>query len=68
VMVPISGRANAEVSHAFKVYQHTSKDENVFLIDLGKITFATADGQHPTAGGHQSIYEAALPHLDEILK
>jgi len=36
-------------------------------VDLGSLTFATADGQHPTAAGHQTICQAAVPMLDPII-
>ncbi len=61
VMIPVSGRARAEVTAAFTTYKSDSKDTSAYPVDLGTITFATADGQHPTAGGHVSIYNAALP-------
>ncbi|GAA5123395.1 SGNH/GDSL hydrolase family protein [Luteolibacter yonseiensis] len=68
VMVPVSGRARSEVTAAVEAYLNTSKDPHAHLIDLGTVRFKTADGQHPTADGHQAIYEAALPSLDKILK
>jgi lysophospholipase L1-like esterase len=34
---------------------------------LGSISFATGDGQHPTAQGHQTIYSDALPYFDPII-
>jgi hypothetical protein len=61
VMIPVSGKARAAVTDPFNAYKTGSKDANAFLVDLGKISFATADGQHPTAEGHRSIYNAALP-------
>lgn len=67
VMIPMSGRARAEVTRAFNGYMNSVKDKNAYLVDLGKITFATCDGQHPTAAGHQSIYASALPFLDPIV-
>jgi len=68
VMIPVSGRARAEVTAAVESYLQTSKDARTHLVDLGTIKFETADGQHPTAAGHQSIYKAALPFLDKLLK
>jgi hypothetical protein len=68
VMIPVSGRARAEVTAAVESYLQSSKDPHAHLIDLGTVRFKTADGQHPTADGHQSIYEAALPHLDKLVK
>jgi hypothetical protein len=44
-----------------------SKDPQTHLIDLGPVQFETADGQHPTAAGHHSIYQAARPHFDSLL-
>ena len=44
-----------------------SKDPQTHLIDLGPIQFETAEGRHPTAAGHKSIYQAALPHFDRLL-
>ena len=67
VIIPVSGRARAEIQKAFTQYQTTSQDHAAYLIDLGPVTFATCDGQHPTATGHQSIFQAALPRLDPIL-
>jgi hypothetical protein len=67
VMIPVSGRARAEVTRAFNSYNDAARDEAAFLIDLGQVTFATCDGQHPTAVGHEAIYAAALPALDPIL-
>lgn len=67
VMVPVSGRARAEVASAVRTYLDSSKDLQTHLVDLGPIKFETADGQHPTAGGHQSIYEATVPQFERIL-
>ncbi|MCY3022291.1 MAG: GDSL-type esterase/lipase family protein [Planctomycetota bacterium] len=67
VMIPVSGRARAEVTRAFNSYRSSAKDENAHLVDLGRVTFATCDGQHPTAAGHQAIFAAALPVLDAIV-
>ncbi|MCW1915826.1 prolyl oligopeptidase family serine peptidase [Luteolibacter sp. GHJ8] len=68
VMVPVSGRARNEVSGAVKSYVDGNKDAGVHLIDLGAVKFDTADGQHPTAAGHEAIYKAALPFFDKLLK
>lgn len=68
VMVPVSGRARAEVSSAVMAYIEGSRDRQTHLVDLGEIKFETADGQHPTAAGHQAIYKAALPFFDKLLK
>ncbi|MEK7951212.1 hypothetical protein [Luteolibacter soli] len=68
VMIPISGRARAEVTAAVESYLGSNKDAKTQLLDLGSIEFDTADGQHPTAAGHRSIYEAALPRLKKLLK
>jgi hypothetical protein len=67
VMVPLSGRGRAEVTQAFNRYKNAANDDDAHLIDLGRITFATADGQHPTAAGHQEVYRAALPAFDAVL-
>lgn len=68
VMIPVSGRARAEVTAAFHAYQAASGDANSFLVDLGQLAVATADGQHPNAVGHRAIYNAALPAIERILK
>jgi hypothetical protein len=39
----------------------------IVMIDVGRITFATADRQHPTAAGHRDIFKAALPAFDSVL-
>jgi len=46
---------------------NATHDMRVFLTDLGSLTFATANGTHPTAAGHQTIYQAALPVFDPII-
>lgn len=68
VMIPVSGRARAEVTAAVQSYVETSKDKRTHLVDLGQIQFETCDGQHPTAAGHQAIYEKALPFFDKLVK
>lgn len=68
VMIPISGRSRTEVTAAVETYLQSSKDDHAHLVDLGSVRFKTADGQHPTAEGHQAVYEAALPHLDKLVK
>lgn len=68
VMIPVSGRARAEVTAAVQSYLQTSKDAHTHVVDLGDIKFETCDGQHPTAAGHRAIYEAALPHFEKLLK
>lgn len=67
VMIPVSGAARAELTGAFQTWQTECPDENAHLIDLGKISFATADKVHPTAAGHQAIFEAALPEIQKVL-
>ena len=67
VMIPVSGRARKEIQRAFTQYQTSHPDHSAYLIDLGPIAFATCDGQHPTAAGHEAIFKAALPRLDPIL-
>lgn len=67
VMLPLSGRGRAEISRAFEAYKAAARDDNAWLIDLGQVSYATADGQHPTAAGHRAIFEAALPAFNAIL-
>lgn len=67
VIVPVAGTARTQVAKAFNSYAKASKDTNAFLVDLGSISYATADGQHPTAAGHQTIFRAALPALNAII-
>jgi hypothetical protein len=68
VMIPISGRARNEVTAAVKAYQEKSNDKLCYLVDLGKIEFETADGQHPTTAGHQAVYNSALTQFQKIVK
>ncbi len=68
VMIPVSGRGRAEITRAFGKYRESTKDACAHLVDLGKITFATSDGQHPTSGGHEVIAKAAMPALDSIVR
>lgn len=67
IMIPISGKARAEVKQAFDRYQDSTKDPNCHLIDLGKLEFDTCDGGHPTAAGHRRVTDFALPVIDKIL-
>ena len=67
VMIPVAGTARNEITQAFQSYSRSNADTNAFLVDLGPITFATGDGQHPTAAGHQTIYQAALPFFDPVI-
>jgi acetyl esterase/lipase len=67
-MIPASGRARKELTKAFVSYQSAAGDKYVYLVDLGFFGFDTGDGQHPAAAGHKTIYTAALPALDAILK
>jgi hypothetical protein len=67
VMVPLSGRGRVEITRAFRSYKIAARDDHAYLIDLGRITFATADRQHPTAGGHREVLQAALPAFDAVL-
>ena len=67
VMIPVSGKAGTEVKQAFERYQNSTKDENCLLVDLGKSEFDTCDGQHPTAAGHRTITDLALPWIDKIV-
>jgi hypothetical protein len=68
VMVPLSGKSRAQVTAAFNAYQLSSHDPKVYLVDLGPLKYETADGGHPTAAGHQFIYEAALPFFKKIIR
>jgi len=68
VMIPVSGKGRTEITRAFHAYQSAAKDGRAYLIDLGRITFTTCDGQHPTAAGHQAIYAVALPAFDRIIR
>jgi alpha-L-rhamnosidase len=67
VMVPVSGNSRDEVKQAFELYKNDTKDTSAELVDIGSIAVDTCDGQHPTAAGHQSIFQAALPVFDKIL-
>jgi hypothetical protein len=67
VMIPVSGKARAELKDAFNAYRSASNDGNAFLVDLGTLSFTTADGQHPTAEGHRTLYAAALAAFDELV-
>lgn len=68
IMVPVSGRARSAVTKAFNAYQSASADKSIYLVDLGFFGFSTGDGQHPTASGHKTIYEATLPAFDAIMQ
>lgn len=68
VMIPFTGAGRAEITAAFNAYKRAAGDEKAWLVDLGRIQFDTADGIHPTAGGHRAIFEAALPALDPIVR
>jgi alpha-L-rhamnosidase len=67
VMIPASGKGRDELMQAFKSYQIATNDTNAELVDIGPVSFDTCDGVHPTADGHQSIYQAALPFFDKIV-
>lgn len=68
LMIPVSGRGRAEITRAFGSYKAAAKDARAYLVDLGPISFATCDQQHPVAAGHQTIYKAALPAFTAIVK
>jgi lysophospholipase L1-like esterase len=68
VMVPFMGSSRAEVASGLQAYKEASGDERAHLVDLGQFTFATADGVHPTADGHQTIFEKLLPAIEPIVK
>ena len=67
VMVPVSGAAESQIIQAFNSYTNSTQDTNAFLVDLGPITYPTADGTHPIALGHQIIYQDALPFFDRLV-
>ena len=66
VMIPLSGNGQGVITRAFTSYKKSTHDKYAYLVDLGKIAFEVADGQHPTAAGHQAVYKAALPAFDAI--
>ena len=76
MMIPLSGKGRKELTDAFNAYispaqidkNGVSAGANTYLVDLGKITYDTAEGQHPTAAGHHSVYLSALPKFDAILQ
>ncbi len=61
-------RRFSTICRTIQNYKTSTRDENTSLIDLGKIAFETADGQHPTAAGHRDIYNAALPAFNAVMK
>lgn len=67
VMIPVSGKGRVEITRAFTRYKNAANDGNAYLIDLGSIQYATGDGQHPTAAGHQTLFQAVLPVIDAIV-
>ena len=67
VMVPVAGTAKDQIIQGFNRYTNFSSDTNAFLVNLGPITYPTADGQHPTASGHQIIYQVALPFFNHLI-
>ncbi|MDR3459658.1 MAG: hypothetical protein P4N60_19690 [Verrucomicrobiae bacterium] len=67
VMIPVSGKARSEITQAFGSYKNATHDSRAYLVDLGPLKFDTADGTHPTAGGHQAIYHASCPVIDAIM-
>lgn len=67
VMVPLSGAARATVTEAVEAYRQSSADRGTHFLDLGKIEFETCDGVHPTAAGHKTVFELALPKLRALL-
>jgi hypothetical protein len=66
-MIPVDGSQRAELTSDWTAYRDASGDSATYLVDLGDIAIATADGLHPTAAGHQSIYEAALAAFDPLV-
>jgi sialate O-acetylesterase len=67
VMVPFNGAARAEVTAGFQAYVQASSDERAHLVDVGTFSFATADGVHPTAAGHRTIFERLVPALEPLV-
>ena len=67
VMIPVSGKGRTEITSAFNAYKTNTGDQNAYVVDLGTFEFATAEGQHPTAAGHLSIFEEALPAFEGII-
>ncbi len=68
LMIPLSGKGRKEIANAFSSYKESAfGDSNVFLVDLNDISYETADGQHPTANGHQTVYRKLVSKLDEII-
>lgn len=68
VMIPVSGRGRDGLIRAFNSYKSAGKDAHADLVDPGRIAFATCDGQHPTAAGHEAVFKAVLPAFDAIIK
>jgi hypothetical protein len=68
VMVPLSGAARAKVTEAYEAYRAASGDRATDLLDLGKIEFETCDGVHPTAAGHNAVFELMLPKVRALLR
>jgi hypothetical protein len=68
VMIPASGRGRDGLTRAFNSYKSAGKDAHADLVDPGRIAFATCDGQHPTAAGHEAVFKAVLPAFDAIIK
>ena len=68
VLVPFNGASRVEVTAGYEAYRQASGDERVHLVDLGDVAFATCDGVHPTAAGHETIYERLLPAIERIVK
>ncbi|MCX6879428.1 MAG: hypothetical protein NTW21_37340 [Verrucomicrobia bacterium] len=68
LMIPISGKGRAEITRAFNSYVDSDKDRDIHLVDLGQVKFETADGQHPTAAGHEVVFKAALQFIDPMIK
>lgn len=67
VMIPVAGTSRTAVTQGYGSYTNSTSDPNTFLVDLGSISYPTGDGQHPTALGHEIIYQSALPFFDPII-
>jgi hypothetical protein len=76
MMIPLSGKGRTELTAAFNSYKSNGPTDdygapiaaNTYLVDLGPIVYDTADGCHPTAGGHQVVYRAALPKFNSLVQ
>gem|GEM_PF-379777 len=68
VMIPVSGALRDNLKKYFNAYKELSGDTNFHQIDLGDLKISTVDGLHPSAAGHETIFKAAVPAFEKILK